>query len=109
MFNSANSECFEKLFEGVIQTREDIQNNDNQNAEEHDDDSDFEYNPADFLTDEDDDGIIFSNRKQSLTDILKHLETAFEIRSLPAHRFSALTSLEIVLNTLYTSHSRTTS
>ena len=58
-FNSANSECFEKLFEGVIQTREDIQNNDNQNAEEHDDDSDFEYNPADFLTDEDDDGIIF--------------------------------------------------
>jgi hypothetical protein len=34
-----------------------------------------------------DDGIIFSSRKQTLTDILKHLETAFEIRSLPAQRF----------------------
>jgi hypothetical protein len=34
-----------------------------------------------------DDGIILSNRKQTLTDILDHLKMAFEIRSLPAHRF----------------------
>lgn len=34
-----------------------------------------------------DDGIIFSNRQQILTDILEHLKTEFEIRSLPADRF----------------------
>jgi hypothetical protein len=34
-----------------------------------------------------DDGIILSNRKQTLTHILDHLKMAFEIRSLPAHRF----------------------
>lgn len=34
-----------------------------------------------------DDGIIFSNRKQTLDDILHHLESVFEIRSLPADRF----------------------
>ncbi len=33
-----------------------------------------------------DEGIILSNHKQTLTDILDHLKMAFEIRSLPAHR-----------------------
>lgn len=34
-----------------------------------------------------DDGIIFSNQKHILTDILEHLKTVFEIRSFPADRF----------------------
>ena len=34
-----------------------------------------------------DDGIIFSNKKHILTDILDHLKTVFQIRTLPADRF----------------------
>ena len=34
-----------------------------------------------------DDGIIFSSREKTLTEILEYLKTTFEIRSLPAHRF----------------------
>ena len=78
-FNSANSECFEKLFEGVERNDEEPNNNNNNNNnealdrlnnirindnnEDDNDESDYEYNPADFEVDEDedddDDGIIF--------------------------------------------------
>lgn len=34
-----------------------------------------------------DDGIIFRNRQEILTDILEHRKTVFEIRSLPVDRF----------------------
>jgi hypothetical protein len=34
-----------------------------------------------------DDGIIFSNKKHILNDILDHLKTVFQIRTLPADRF----------------------
>lgn len=68
-FNSANSECFEKLFEGVENNENNNNNNnDNDNIQENNENNDennevdFEYNPADFEfddDDEDDDGIIF--------------------------------------------------
>ena len=70
-FNSANSDCFQKLFEGV----EDHDNEDNEannnlpalnnllinNDADEDAESEFEYNPADFedSDDDDDDGIVF--------------------------------------------------
>jgi ATP-binding cassette subfamily B (MDR/TAP) protein 1 len=37
-----------------------------------------------------DDGLVCSNRANTLTDILEHLKTFFEVRSFPANRFLGL-------------------